>query len=300
MSKKNSKRAKSEADAKTSVQLRRAIEDLISGRKKRQELEGTIIDATPLWMDWTIKEASGHSRPLFNDIAPPTTLLLGALVVAQGREIEKLTKDCQLGEQIRRHYPAELKSLESKPEDGVVDQAYAIIKTLPPVKRKPGRAYERKRLRYARLNQGLIEQEFGTVSDPLAVSHALAPLFSKPPPRCLDGIFQRKRVRMLYLMELFGFDRHRISNYLPDPNSPSDRRVSYDYRDFVIIMNALLREKPRKRRGRKRELWLGNPDLRVHVLSGIKERINSLSVPKDVRSEFLTLIQRHLPKSGKK
>jgi hypothetical protein len=300
VSKDESEQPQGDANSKTLTDLTRAIEELVSGRKKSQELEGTITDAKALLQEWEIKEPSGHRRPLFDDTAPPRTILLAAIVVAQGREIKKLSKGHDLWEQIRRRCPDEFESLVAKVRESDLDRAYAIIRTFPPAKSRPGRAYERKRLRYARGRRSLIEQEFGRVLHPLA---EVSPLFSVSPPRCLDGIFQGGRIQMLNLMELFGLDHHRFPKNLRRVKNPSDRRETlYDYRAVVMIMDALLSDE-RKQRGRTRKVWLSDPsdvDLRSRVLNAIRERINCISPRKQIRSAFLRVIERHLPKSGKK
>lgn len=308
MSKRAAKQAEHDANAAIIAQLTSATEQLVSGIKKPHEIEGTLADARALILEWKIKEASGHRRLLFDDTVPPRTILLAAVVVAQNREIKKLREGHKVLEQLRRHYPGELRTLEQALEGKLaqtaVDEACAVIKTFPLPKRNPKRGYDRKRSSYARPPWGLIEQEFGKLPHPIANFPALSLLLAQPEPRCLDGIFHGERVRMFYLMQLFGLDRHRFPKNLPGAvKRRNSRETEYGYRDVVMIFDALLSEKPRKRRGRKRELWLTdaeNPDLRIHVLTAIKERVNSPSVPKSIQSAFVIVINRHLPKSGKK
>jgi hypothetical protein len=80
--------------------------------------------------------------------------------------------------------------------------------------------------------------------------------------------------------------------------------MMYDYRAVVAIMDTLLSEQRRKKRRRSgrppRMPWLNRPALRTRVLSGIETRINGLSLEEHIRAAFLTVVNRHLPDSGKK
>jgi len=80
--------------------------------------------------------------------------------------------------------------------------------------------------------------------------------------------------------------------------------MMYDYRAVKTIMDALLSEKPRRKRKRSgrppRLPWLNDPLLRTRVLRGIEVRINSLSLPQHIKIAFMTVVSRHLPDSGKK
>ena len=82
------------------------------------------------------------------------------------------------------------------------------------------------------------------------------------------------------------------------------RKTFYDYRAGVTIIDTLLTEKPREKRGKSgrppRIPWLNDPGLRMRVLSGIEMRINSLSVQRHIKATFLAVVGRHLPDSGKK
>jgi hypothetical protein len=71
--------------------LRRAIEDLVSRRKKSQELEGMIDEAKALACDWKdpySAQKPRDRRPLFDVTATDTNFLLAALVVALTRDHE--------------------------------------------------------------------------------------------------------------------------------------------------------------------------------------------------------------------
>jgi hypothetical protein len=151
------------------------------------------------------------------------------------------------------------------------------------------------------------------------------------PPTCLDDIFCGHAFNMQGLVTLFGTDRHRLSMLAAEKKK--GRKTSYNYRSVTKIMDALLSQ-PLKRKspGRGRppgQPWLSDPppavwhpvnyfwdvrhycrsfrgnvheSLRIRVLTGIEARINGLSehVPKHIKSEFLAVICRHLPDSGKK
>jgi len=93
-----------------------------------------------------------------------------------------------------------------------------------------------------------------------------------------------------------------------------------------LVMDALLSEPPRKRRGRvgrpPRKVWLSDlsnewsadwsvphycpsvrnlrEHLRSRVLRGIEARINSVCTSEHIKSAFLKVIRRHLPSSGRK
>ena len=73
------------------------------------------------------------------------------------------------------------------------------------------------------------------------------------------------------------------------------KEILYDFRAVVRIMKALLSERRRKKKGRPRKLWLDKPDdpeLATRVLNAIEERMNSLSVREDIRTEFLSVQSR--------
>ena len=140
--------------------LRRAIEDLVSHRKKSQQLEGIIDEAKTLAREWTVKEHSGHRRPLFDDTVGNTISLLAGLLIA-------LTRDHQLVERIRRHFPNVLDKLnqESSYEDSA---KLALDWASAQPKHTPGQLYERKRSARVRHRPGLIEREFGMVPHPFS------------------------------------------------------------------------------------------------------------------------------------
>lgn len=154
------------------------------------------------------------------------------------------------------------------------------------------------------------------------------------PPTCLDDIFTGHSVNMQGLVVLFGRERHLLAK-LARLGIKKGRETRYGYRTVTDIMNALLSEKPRKRKNSTRrrpprEPWLSDPPsapdwrpvnafwdirhycrslrrsvrepLRTRVLTGIEARINGLSepVPKQIKSAFLAVIRHHLPDSGRK
>jgi hypothetical protein len=160
-----------------------------------------------------------------------------------------------------------------------------------------------KRRSWHRGDVGLIEHEFrrwrGQLSktDPPWVKYL--PLPKLMPPMCLDDIFAGDTVNMLRLEELFGMNRNRFGRL---PRVKRGRETLYDYRAVLAIMGRLLSEKPSgsKARGRPLGTWLPNSDDRTRVLRGIGARMNSLSLPEQIKAKFLTVIDRHLPDSAKK
>ena len=143
-------------------------------------------------------------------------------------------------------------------------------------------------------------------------------------PTCLDNIFARGTVRMRSedvalnpqstgpmapflsktqhkagLEELFGMERHRFGTGLRS-SIKKGREKWYDYRAVVKIMHRLLSEEPREdkrpRRGKTRRLWPGNPALRIRMLIGIHERMESVSMSEDIWGAFTAVVCLHLAK----
>jgi len=97
--------------------------------------------------------------------------------------------------------------------------------------------------------------------------------------------------------------RKRLAKLMDDEDK---KRRKYRYCVVVKIMNALLTDKPRKKRkrptrGRPRQRpWLNDAALRIRVLSEIEARMDSIPVSEQIKSAFLIVIRRHHPNSGKK
>jgi hypothetical protein len=232
-------------------------------------------------------------------------VLLAGLVTAQNRKIERLDK---------------LRQLFSG----------------PPAERKlsANQRYERGRCYVPVV--GEIEREFGGVRPPGTSDmndKTMNCLKPPEPPTCLDDIFAGHSVKMQGLVLLFGRERHLLAK-LARGTIEKGRETWYDYRAVKDIMDALLSERPRKRKSSARrrpprEPWLSDPPtsdwrpvnhfwrvrhycrslrrsvrepLRTRVLTGIEGRINSFSerVPKHIKSAFLAVIRRRPPDSGKK
>jgi hypothetical protein len=283
---KHAQRGEREANSKRIADLTRAIEELVSRRKKPQELEGLIAEAKALVQQWKIKESSGRRCPLFDDTVNPTTLLLAALVV-------ELRRDHELVEQMRRHFANELESLSFRSRSAdftLVVEAWTRAQLL---KLTRSQKYERKRGSTPRI--GLIEQEFGGNLLPYAFLRSKA-----IEPTCLDEIFVGGTVNMLRTVELFGIERHRL---LRLARGTSEKK-RFGWRSIVKIMDALFSEKLRPKRkvataGRPPRMpWLNGRDLRVRVLTRIEARINTLSVPRHVKSAFESVVRRHLGEIG--
>jgi hypothetical protein len=139
---------------------------------------------------------------------------------------------------------------------------------------------------------------------------------------CLDDIFAGENVNMLRLEDLFfGIERHRLAKLV---SREDKKRRKYGHRVVVKTMEALLTEKPRKRRkrstpGRPRQMpWLNDADLRARVLSGLEGRIMSIATElreadldqagqdyvrqwqEEIADPFLAMVRGHLSASGKK
>ena len=234
------------------------------------------------------------------------------LALLEDREIEFLAQFRRDWEQIEARYPELLDNLwfNSFMAEAVIETQFA--------KRKPKEARKRtRRSDYKRLGGiGLIEYQFGGMeeADWLNKSWPSWPsaLGDLPyEPRCLDDIFAGGEVHMddsegemmslPGLQRLFGMHRNRFPKDLP--RRETGRETLYDWQAVVKIMKALLSEKTPMREkgvrgGSQRNLW-PVPYLRVRVLQGIKERMNNISVPKDVKSAFRKVFRPYLPDSAK-
>jgi hypothetical protein len=207
------------------------------------------------------------------------------LVRLQQCQIEYLRPFCQVVQGIREHFPDEWKKLIVK----VIEDASALLAAQLTPKQKHE---AKRRRRFAAGDIGLIESEFGEAwwqNQPPPSSALL------PQPTCLDEILAGGSVNTERLKELFGMQRNRFGK-LPT-------KGLHNHRTVFTIMDKLLSEKPseRKTAGRPLRTWL-KPDVRARVLIGIEVRISSLSmsVPEQIKAEFLSLVHRHLPDSAKK
>jgi hypothetical protein len=300
VNKEGAEQSEREASSKIIADLTRSIEELVSGRKKPQQLKGVLAEAGVLVQEWEIKEPSGRRRPLFDDTISPLSLLLAGLVVT-------LRRDHQLVEQICRHFPHVLDRLSCNASyaDGV-ELAIAWASTQP--KPKSWQKYEfNRRRKWNRSFTNSIEYQFGgelqdnfsgrclffSADDPL-----LKPMVSSK-PICLDDIFAGEFVGMPRLEELFWMERHLLSKALQGVQA---RR--YNYVGVLKIMDFLLAQKGGKRRKRNgappRSPWLSERDCRTRVLTGIEAWVNSVSVAEHVKNAFLAVLHRHLPNRGNK
>ena len=245
--------------------LTRAIEELVSGRKKPQELEGIIAEAKTLAQQWKDPSSAKHlkdRRPLFDGTSSNVAFLLAALVVA-------LRRDHELLEPIRRRFPDELDNLSSAVCHAELRElGEALASTRPkPTSRQ---AYERERRKWHRNFYNSIEYQFGGEREADLRKSGLTgllgladPLWARmSPPTCLDDIFAGVAVNMQRLEDLFfGIDRHRLSELVSERNRiKRGREVRYDYRAVAEIMGNLLKE-PRKKRKRFYSTRCGNPRL---------------------------------------
>ena len=350
MNKKRLKATQAFTDSETIAALKSAVEDLASGRKKSNELEGIIAEARALAQGWKIKEPGGHRRPLLENFSNDKTFLLAALVVALRPYYERL-------EPILRLAPNEFEEASFVTRQLVLRQVAAAVAThsiagLP--KSTAKQKYElKRRLSFANRFRS-IEYEFGSADEAgwrkqEAAFYTLPALDLGTPaghqtlrtpasePTCLDEIFAGQTVNMKRLEELFGSNRHRLSQVVH-----ASRKPPYNYLEVVKIMDALLSEKPRKMRKKSRAgrpsrpPWLNDADLRTRVLSGIQARIEEIGYllrsiqgreadlwkltdrdlgfaeavfkhfrgyaewEKEIADRFLSIVHRHLPESGKK
>jgi hypothetical protein len=307
-------KAESEARRKAIVELTHAIEELVSGRKKLEELEGIIAEAKTLAQQWKDPHSAKdpkNRRPLFDETTADRTFLLVGLIVALRRD-----RDHTFFERIRRGFLSELEKLSGDTifPDGVASPS--LLTTLPKPTSK--QAYERKRHSWHRNFSNSIEYQFGGGleadlrkrpsslfrPDDSSYKSVLSSIQT-----CLDDIFAHEPVNMQGLEDLFfGIERHRLAKLV----SREDKKPrKYGHRVVVKIMHALLSEKPRKKRkrstpGRPRQMpWLNDADLRTRVLSGIEGRIMSIATElreidqdearqwqEEIANPFLAIVRR--------
>jgi len=292
-----------EARRKAIKELTVAIEELVSGRKKPEDLEGIIAEAKTLAQQWKNPHSAKHPknrRPLFDENSRNTTILLAALVVV-------LREDHELLELIRRRFPNKLENLIDAVLNADLRELVEAIASSQP---EPTRTEvsEWKRRKSHRNFYNSIEYQFGGAAEAERRT-TLSALGGLPyEPTCLDDIFAGETVNMQGLEDLFfGIDRHRLSELVSERNRiKRGREVRYDYRAVTEIMDSLLTE-PRKKRKRStpgrppRERWLNDNERRARVLSRIEARINSFPVREDIKDAFLKVVHDHyLPDSGKK
>jgi hypothetical protein len=273
--------------------------------KARGESEDRQAKIKVLWQDLE-KEA----RRLKRERADQDELdkdelveILTELAPLQKDEIEYLTQFRRDWERISARYRKQLESLSGQTLSAQFDE---WIKTgaikLP--KRTPKQQYEYKRHKWLRGDVGLIESQFGGAMQ-AELEKSIFTVGIVFEPTCLDGIFAGDGgVHMWRLQELFGMNRNRFPSNLPSFEKEKRSEKLYGYRAVVKIMEALLGDKPRERKGPARgsplRLWLSDRDLRMRVLGGIKVRIQSIPVQEKIKTAFLAVVHRHLPDSAKK
>ena len=304
MSNNRSRATVPEIDATAISEFCQAIEELVSRRKRPEEFEGLIDEAKTLANEWKDPRSAKHPkdrRPLFDGTSTPTNFLLAALVVALRRDHERV-------KQIRRYLPNRFEALCEESEWAWLRK---IAACWPESALKRTRKFELKRRARRRDFLNSIEYQFGggaeaELRQPLSCLAGLSLdniKLQKPSalaglpyqPTCLDNIFAGKAVNMQKLVDLFGMDRHRLYDALQGVH-----KRTYNYLDVVKMMNFLLSEKPRKKRKRRgrspRKPWLNDREKRIRMLTGIVERMDSLSVSQDVWDAFTALVCYHLMK----
>jgi len=305
-----------ETDSSLIVDLSRAIEELVSGQKKPEELKGIIDEAKTLAIAWKnpySAKDSKYRRQLFNDTSSETNFLLAALVVVLKRKVQELAE--------QKGIPTTFEQLEEL--SNAYLQAHVQLRKLGEAiesGQKSWQVSDKKRSKWQRDFRKSIEYQFGGGLEaefrkrlPLL---ALGPYDPSYQPVCLDNIFAGKPVKMRTLEDLFlGIDRKRFGKLLrpsvktigPATNLRQKREYHYDWRDVIQIMDGLLKKRPRQKRkkskpGPAQQIWLNDKDLRERVLRGIEARLKSSPVPvrEDIRSAFLKVIHDHLQKIGKR
>src|SRR5262249_1092149 len=107
MSNNRSRAAAPEIDATTISELCKAVEELVSRRKRPEEFEGLIDEAKALASECKDPCSAKHPkdrRPLFDGTSTPTNVLLAALVLALRRDYERVKT-------IRRYLPGRFEAL---------------------------------------------------------------------------------------------------------------------------------------------------------------------------------------------
>ena len=308
------------------VRLRREAADWES--KARAESQARQERIKVLWGAITSGELAQDTKDLADKELVRSLI---ELVQLQKSEIEHLTEFRRELERIRDYDPEQLKNLSTA--SGIAVLQPFIEKQL--AEEKPKTVWARKRGDYKWCGGvGLIEYDFGGAGEAewrkSSLSGQLHKLVGGPPfqPTCLDEILAggavhrlnserevvflgQGRCRILNpgLQLLFGMHRNRFPKNLRSCKNPRNRRERlYDYRDVTKIMEALLSEsRPERKtlaRGSPQQFWPRDPDLRTPVLRRIEARINSLSLPEQIKphikAEFLAVVHRHLHDSAKK
>ena len=233
----------SEERERTIAELFHAIEELVSRRVKREDLEGLIDEARTLANEWKDPRSAKHwqnRRPLFDATSTDTNFLLAALVVS-------LRPSHQCLDTIRNYCPNELEKLISTSRvletRAIISAHSALSGTFP--EPPPKRKYERKRRRWRRSFYNSIEYQFGGAAEAKWREFSLLPLGNSPyEPTCLADIFAGEMVNMQRLEDLFfGIERHQLAKLV----SREDRkRRKYGHSAVVKIMGALLTKSPGK------------------------------------------------------
>jgi hypothetical protein len=293
------------------------------------QVQELFAEQAPELVPWPGQQAAlphrvreeNHKSRITKESLIELNVLQYELVALQKKEIEYLTKFRDELEGIREFDPEQLKWLSNESASArasaAMERIYSLVKKSPP-KGSAKRVWDR--IHRKRNWFESIEYQFGGAGEadwgkpqgpPLWLQNfiggqALAPLFSGPPPyqpRCLDGILngEVERLNTQKLQSLFyGIPRDRLLEILKVKGLKGHREgrgFVYSWRAVLMIMKTLLNEEPKKRQwagGKARRIWLSDPELRTRVLTGIEARINTLSVPQDIRSAFLDVIHAHL------
>jgi hypothetical protein len=215
-------------------------------------------------------------------------------------------------EEIRDFYPEQLKWLSdasaSASASASVERAFRVLE--PHLKKylpKPKKNWDRTKRRGYWLDSiehqfgGQLEADFRKSMSLILLTNpdAYKRLLSQS-QACLDGIFAGETANMQKLLSLFyAVPRKRLSEILKDqPGRRKGREIVYRWRAVLLIMKTLLNEPSNRHEwagGKARRIWLSDRELRTRVLTGIEARINTLSVPQDIRSAFLDVIHAYLP-----
>jgi hypothetical protein len=327
VNKKRLKATQAFTDSETIAALKSAVEDLASGRKKSNELEGIIAEAKALAQGWKIKEPGAHRRPLLENFSNDKTFLLAALVVALRPYYERLEPVLRLArnEFENASFVAGQRRLEEVAAyvaaHGIAGVPKPTAKQKHEVKRRfsfPSRLrsieYEFGEVEAERRKQGADLNNLPALDLGTPAGHQ-APRVTASEPACLDDILVGQTVNMQRLEDLFfPIERHHLGKIL---EGVQKRR--YDYLAVAKIMDSLLKKRPHMKRKRAssgrppRKAWLNDADLRVRVLTGIEARIATIAAAlresnpdiaqrwqREIADRFLSIVHRHLPDSGKK
>ncbi len=131
-------------------------------------------------------------------------------------------------------------------------------------------------------------------------------------PTCLDHVFAGDKVTMLKIEDLFGIGRARFRTILASEEGKGGKLKSgrkegdggvYGYVAVLQIMRGLLADNPdgkRSRpRGKPRQGWLQDRELRNRVFNNIERRLTTVRAPAKIAGAFRKLIRENRMESGK-